>query len=318
MEDHAAVERLAWPGSRKSNAILNRRAIFGTLAGAGIAAGVAAGAKVSPATGRGGSASAHGTDGRGLDAWTSEFLHFDPIENFRQSWRIQRSLVDEDEILHWYHFIMVAVPVGRAPQPVVRWEGIELSRHRKIGENRYRVHGHNLSFARDLASGDFTDAVVNPITGRLVHPATMALTGDPGYFASPAGMVPLDAPRAAPRPKYATIRREGGIIKIDGIRVPPANWPGTFLEMGTEATPADLFYDKMLDWLPSDVSGAYVFPYPAWMEMGDAPGHMFAAWTGYKLRSTDQLPPAFRARASAEYPALLTVDRKQFDRPVPG
>jgi hypothetical protein len=198
----------------------------------------------------------------------------------------------------------------------VRWEGIELSRHRKIGENRYRVHGHNLSFARDLVTGDYVDQVLNPITGRSVRPVTMALTSDPGYFASPEGMVPLDAPRAAPRPKYALIRREAGVVKIDGIRVPPANWPGTFLEMGTEATPAALFDDASLDWLPTDVSGAYVFPYPAWMEMGDAPGHMFAAWSGYKLRDVSQLPPAFLARAGKEYPALLAVDRKQFDRPV--
>ncbi len=288
----------------------SRRSAFGTLAAA---IGGVASYSPAPAIAGSGGASSHGALG-----WTSEFLSFDPVEHFRQSWRIQRSLADEATILHWYHFIMVAVPVGRAPQPVVRWEGIELSRHRKIGENRYRIHGHNLSFARDMATGRFVDQVLNPMTGRMVRPRTMALTEDPGYFASPEGMVPLDSPKAAPRPKYGMIRRESDIIKIEGIRVPPANWPGTFLEMGTEATPAALFYDEALDWLPADVSGAYVFPYPEWMQMGDAPGHMFAAWSGYKLRDVDQLPRGFLARAKAEYPHLLSVDTKQFDRPVSG
>ncbi len=250
--------------------------------------------------------------------WTSSFLQFNPVEQFRQSWRIQRSLADEAEILHWYHFIMVAVPVGRAPQAVVRWEGIELSRHRRIGEHRYRLHGHNLSFARDMSTGRFVDQVLNPITGRMVRPGTMALTQDPGMWASPEGIVPLDSPRAAPRPKYGMIRREGDVVKIDGIRVPPANWPGTFLEMGTETTPAALFADDSLDWLPAEVSGAYVFPYPDWMEMGDAGGHMFAYWSGHKLRKVDQLPAEFLARAKKDYPQLLAVDPALFDRPVTG
>ena len=295
------------------NSALSRRAAFVGLAAAGVAAGAATDRRAAVGTGGCVGASEHGALG-----WTSDFLTFDPVENFRQSWRIQRSTADEAEILHWYHFIMIAVPVGRAPQPVVRWEGIELSRHRKIGERRYRVHGHNLSFARDLATGRFVDQVINPITGHTIRPGTMALTSDPGYFASPEGMVPLDSPKATPRPKYAMIRREGGIIKIDGIRVPPASWPGTFLEMGTESTPAQLFYNDALDWLPADVSGAYVFPYPDWMEMGNAPGHMFAAWTGYKLRDVAQLPAEFLARARMEHPELLAVDLKQFDRPVPG
>ncbi len=294
-------------GSQMMMAGMNRRTAFGLLAASGAALGPAGAATASAAGG-----AAHGPS-----AWTSQFLSFDPVEHFRQSWRIQRSLVDDATILHWYHFIMVAVPVGRAPQAVVRWEGIELSRHRRIGENRYRVHGHNLSFARDLATGGFVDAVRNPITGRMVRPGTMALTGDPGYFASPEGMVPLDAPKAAPRPKYGMIRRESDVIKIDAIRVPPANWPGTFLEMGTEATPAALFDDPGLDWLPAEVSGAYVFPYPGWMEMADTPGHMFAAWSGYKLRAIDLLPAEFLARARAEHPQLLAVDPALFARTVP-
>lgn len=248
--------------------------------------------------------------------WTSSFLQFDPISQFRNAWRIQRSLADEDEILHWYHFIMVAVPVGRAPQPVVRWEGIELSRHRRIGENHYRLHGHNLSFARDLMTGRFVDEVRNPLTGRMVRPPIMALTEDPGMWASPEGIVPLDSPNAPPRPKYGMIRRERDVVKIDGIRVPPADWPATFLEMGTEATPAALFDDPAQLWLPAEVSGSYVFPYPAWMDMGDAPGHMFAYWNGSKLRSVGQLPSEFVARARATRPDLLAVDAAQFDRKI--
>jgi len=253
----------------------------------------------------------------GAGPGVSTFLQLDPIENFRQAMRLQRSLEDADDILHWYHFTMVAVPLNATPKAVVRWEGIEFSRHQKIGEHRYRMHGHNLSFPRDLKTGEFVDRVVNPVSGKVVPVPPMALTQDPGLIRSPAGVITLDKPALAPRPDYKVLRRENGFVKVDGIRVPPDSWPVTFLEMGTEATPVELFNNSALKWLPTQVSGAYVFPWPAWMQMNGAPGHMFAAWSGCKLRSIDELPEQFRRRAEREYPELLTVDRRAFDRPIP-
>lgn len=247
----------------------------------------------------------------------SQFMALDPIENFRQAMRLQRSLEDEDDILHWYHFIMVAVPLNATPKPVVRWEGIEFSRHQKIGENRYRLHGHNLSFPRDLKSGAFVTDVRNPVSGKTVAVPPMALTQDPGIVRSPAGVITLDKPSMPPRADYKVLRRENGFVKVDGIRVPPDTWPVTFLEMGTEAAPAAMFDDAARTWLPTEVSGAYVFPWPAWMQMDGAPGHMFAAWSGCKLRSVDELPAEFRGRAERDFPELLTVDRRAFDRPLP-
>lgn len=245
----------------------------------------------------------------------SQFMALDPVENFRQAMRLQRSLEDADDILHWYHFIMVAVPLNATPKPVVRWEGIEFSRHQKIAENRYRMHGHNLSFPRDLKSGAFVSEVRNPVTGKIVAVPPMALTQDPGLVRSPSGVITLDKPTLPPRPDYKVLRRENGFVKVDGIRVPPDSWPVTFLEMGTEAAPAALFDDPSQRWLPTEVSGAYVFPWPAWMQMDGASGHMFAAWSGCKLRSIDELPDEFRRRAERDFPELLSVDRRAFDRP---
>lgn len=253
--------------------------------------------------------------GKSTDQALSEFLGLDARETFRQAMRIQRSLYDEDDILHWYHFIMVAVPKGASPRPVVRWEGIEFSRHERIGEYQYRMHGHNLSFPRDLRSGVFVEDVLNPLTRERVRVPPMALVEDPGLIRSVEGVVSLDAPEQPPRPEYRVLRRENGFIKIDGIRVPPESWPATFLEMGTEAARLIDFEDVSQLWLPTEVSGAYVFPWPTWMRMGDAPGHMFAAWSGCKLRSVDQLPHEFRQRAERDFPQLLKVDRKPFSRP---
>ena len=293
---------------RPSPGSLDRRAAMAALLGGGVAATLPL--QAAPRRLPTGSLAPGGR-------WTSSFLPLDRVQAFRQALRIQRSLEDEADILHWYHFIMVAVPLNATPKAVVRWEGIEFSRHQKIGEDRYRLHGHNLSFPRDLVSGEFVDRVLNPVTKKTVAVPPMALTGDPGMVRSPAGVISLDKPSAPPRPDYKVLRREGEFVKVDAIRVPPDTWPVTFLETGYESSPAALFDDPSQKWLPSDVSGAYVFPYPKWMEMGDAPGHMFATWSGYKLRSIDELPEEFRSRAERDFPQLLKVDRTPFSKPIP-
>ena len=282
---------------------ITRRSVLGASAAVPVALGASA-------------SQAASTDWKRFEGerWTSSFLTFDdPAEEFRQKLRVQRSLNDEDTILHWYHFIMFAIPETGRPEPVVRWEGIELSAHRKIGDDIYRMHGHNLSFSRNLEDGEWATEVLNPISGRMVTPGSLALTEDPGYVKSPAGTVPLDAPNAPPRKTYSIMRREGNVIKVDHTRQPPASWPGKFIEMGYEAAPADLYDDPSQVWLPAEVSGAYIFPYPSWMEMGDEGGHMLGSWSGYKLRSVEELPEDFTARAEAEYPDLLSVDMTKFE-----
>ncbi len=292
-----------------------RRAVMTALATAGAAVALSprmAGASAPGRPSKGGTpqAARHGR-------WTSSFIELGPTENFLQTMRIQRSLEPEADILHWYHFIMVAVPAGMSPRPVVRWEGIEYSRHQRLDGNRFRLHGHNLSYPRDLQTGAFVSEVLNPVTQQRVQVPPMALTGDPGLVRSPRGVITLDNPTAPPRPDYRVLRRESDVVKVDAIRVPPDSWPVTFLEMGCEATPAAAFDDPAQSWLPSEVSGAYVFPWPAWMGMGDAPGHMFAAWSGYKLRGIEELPEEFLRRAESDHPQLLSVDRRPFARPLP-
>lgn len=248
----------------------------------------------------------------------SEFLNYeDPVEHQRQSYRILRNLHDNADVLFWYHFQMYAVVEGRRPEAVVRWEGIEFSHHQKLGPSIYRVGGHNLSFPRDLVSGKWTDKTRNPISGNMVTVPPMALTEDPGYLYTPQGVIPLDSPEAPPRIRHEQFLIEGDLVKIEQVRQPPASWPATFIETSANWSPLALFEnDEILD-LPTGTSGGYVFPWPAWMNMGDQPGHMFATWNGRKLRSIDNLPDEFIQRAQGAHPELLEVDMSHFAKPLP-
>lgn len=245
------------------------------------------------------------------------FFYDDPREHQRQSYRILRSSVDDADVLFWYLFTMFSVPQGRAPQSVVRWEGIEFSHHRKLADGVFRVHGHNLSFPRDLKSGAWTDAAINPVTGKTVEVPPMVLTQDPGYVYTPEGVIPLDSPTASPRIRLEQFMIEDDLVKIEQVRQPPASWPATFVETSVNWCSRDLFENTNLASLPTGTSGGYIFPWPEWMDMGDAPGHMFATWHGRKLGSVNELPEDFLARAEPGHKALLSISMSVFEEPLP-
>jgi len=248
----------------------------------------------------------------------SRFLFYDdPAQHRRASWRILRTTEDDTDVLFWYHFTMFTVAEGHRPEPVVRWEGIEFSHHRALANDAIRLHGHNLSFPRDLQTGRWTDSVRNPVTGDTVPVPAMALTEDPGYVDTLEGTIPLDAPEAPPRARYEQFLVEDDLVKIEQVRLPPAGWPATFVETSSNWTPRALFERGDQASLPAGTAGGYVFPWPAWLRMGDRPGHMFATWHGRKLDDVGQLPAEFVARAKREHAHLLAVDLSVFDEPLP-
>ena len=248
----------------------------------------------------------------------SEFVFFDnQAAHQKAAFRILRNNQDEADVLFWYHFIMFAIPEGERPVAVVRWEGIEFSHHRKLRDGHYRVHGHNLSFPRDIKGTDWISETVNPVTQAKIDIPPMALTQDPGYIYTPAGVIPLDDPEADPVLRFEQFRIENDLMKIEQVRQPPASWPAEFIETSTNWSLLEQFEDDSLDFVPTGTSGGYIFPWPAWMKMGNRKGRMFAQWSGQKLQSTDELPDAFRERAEGYRPELLKVDMRVFDSPLP-
>ena len=120
---------------------------------------------------------------------TSEFIYFDdPADEFRAQFRMGRDLVeDQGSTLTWYHWMVFVIPGGRRPEPLMRYEGIEYSYFRHLGNNNYRIHAHNVSFARDLKTNKFVDRITNPITDKQVDVPVSLLLHDPGTVGNPIG-----------------------------------------------------------------------------------------------------------------------------------
>ena len=243
----------------------------------------------------------------------SEFFAYDdPLEKMTAEFRIFRDLADEADVLLWYHFTMFIVAEGRKVEPVIRYEGIELSHHKRIDTHVFRVHGHNTSYPRHPVTGAFIDRVHNPVTGETVKAEPTILTEDPGMLFGLGGKHPLDREGEGYTPTNTLFRIEDDIVKAEEVRVPPDNWLTPFIETSHNWTSRSMFEDPSIRRLPMGTAGGYVFPFPRWLEMGDIPGHMFAIWSGKKLDGVHQLPAEYHARIARDNPELLAVDLTPF------
>lgn len=244
------------------------------------------------------------------------FLKYaDAREKFRALFRLERDLRDQGTTVSTYQFITYALPQGARPQPIVRWEGMEFSYFRRVGDLTWRIHAHNVSYPRDLHSGEFTSRARNPFTNEILEIAPMKLLNDPGVLHGPKGYLPLDAKSINWLDTYHVMRTEGSLVKSEHIRPTPDGWPTMFIESSCSTVSRKDFFDDSVTALPYQTSGFYVFPFPAWMRMGERPGHMLGAWSGRRaVGGVRDLPREFRERVARENPELLEPRWTEFDR----
>lgn len=248
----------------------------------------------------------------------SEFIQFDdPAEEFRAHMRIERDLPErQGTTLTWYHWMVFVIPGGRRPEPLMRYEGIEYSYFRKVAPDTFRIHAHNVSFARDLETNAFTDTVLNPITEKRVEVPVSLLLNDPGTVASPIGFRNI-AGDGTVQEVYRQFRRENELIKLDSIRSAPPDWPATHIENSCQWVEMDLFNNPTITSLPVHFCGHYAFEYPEWLEMPKGNGHNAGFWDGLKINGPEELPREMLDRMEREYPELLAPRWEEFDKPVP-
>jgi len=250
--------------------------------------------------------------------WDDGFIHLtDPREKFKALFRLERDLQDEGTALSTYQFLMYALPQGARPQPIVRWEGMEFSYFRRVGDMTWRIHAHNVSYPRDLVTGQFTSSALNPYTNEELRVEPLRLLDDPGVLHGPQGYLVLDATTPNWLDSYHSLRIEGPLIKSEHIRPMPEGWPEEFIESGCSAVSREDFYNPAVTALPFQTSGFYVFPFPAWMRMGDRPGLMLGAWSGRRvMNGSAELPREFRERVAQETPELLRPRWEELETPL--
>jgi hypothetical protein len=238
-----------------------------------------------------------------------------PAEHLRQIVRMQGSLREED-VPWWFTGVIFAVTGNdQTPRPLVRFEGLEIYWFQHVGEG-YRLGGHTVTYFRDFETREFLYEFRNPWTGRtdVVKPAVQG--GNLGFHYGVDGIWPVRLSgepfgTPAPQPLWVQWHAMGEHVWLQHQTVYPPGMPPMHGQRQTMFASRRDYLDRRIAALPAAFSSTVFMGWLKWMEMKDHPGHVIWHASGVKLRSIDELPSDYRARAEREYPQRLSA------RPVP-
>lgn len=242
-----------------------------------------------------------------------------PENNLRALVRMAASLREED-VPWWYDGTIYAVVPGEQLRPLFKFEGMELYWMRHLDGGQYELTGNTVTFFRDVATGTFLTRWQNPYTGETVDVPAATQGGGPGrgfnYSVNGMRFTPLlEQLPAKPLVLDWTFARD--MVWLHNETPYPPGLPPPRAQRQTMFAPVKDFLGQGPS-LPAVFSSTVHMPWLKWMAMGDRPGHIVWHASGAKLRSIDELPKEYRARAEREFPALLTADpARAAERVVP-
>lgn len=244
----------------------------------------------------------------------AEALPQNPRDHLRQLVRMQGSLREED-VPWWFTGVIFAVTGDdQTPRPLVRFEGLEVYWFQHVGDG-YRLGGHTVTFFRDFETREFLYEFRNPWTGRkdTVQPAVQGGNlafhyGEDGIWPVRLSGEPLGQP--APGPLWVQWHAMGEHVWLQHQTVYPPGVPPMHGQRQSMFAARRDFVNRRLRALPAAFSSTVFMGWLKWMDMRDHPGHVIWHASGVKLRSIDELPREFRARAEREYPQRLSARPK--------
>jgi hypothetical protein len=229
----------------------------------------------------------------------------DPLVNLHGFMKLHGSL-DEVDCPWWYTGIIYAQQEKTAPKALFRFEGCEINRYRpNPSGDGYIQSGRTLTFFRDLETEKMIDSWKNPYTGKTVTPKSNTLGGDDGFYLSTNGLrFKSQLGKVPDKPLKLNWYAMGDmvwLIKDRGLAEMPQPW----LECSSTFGWVKEFADPKVKTAAAWFSSTYLAPWLPWMEMGDTPGHVVWHAAGRKLRSVDDLPAEYLARARKDAPQQL-------------
>lgn len=249
-------------------------------------------------------------------------IEFDsPEEKFKQFVRMAYGL-EERPFAYWAMLTYVYFKPDHAPVPIFAKEAMELSQAKKMAPNVWQVQGNNLSFPRDIETGEYITEFRNPLTGEMVPlPDAKVAVDDPGLIITPQGDRPIGRDMK-PMPSEIVFRRQGDFVALHRIRPNPNQfgmvWPDEFIEFGTQTVSAADFYNPAINTLPGAASATFFLPAEQrWLPIDKAPnmagGYIIVHVDSQKLSTVEELPKQFRDEAEARgYGRVLKLSPERF------
>lgn len=207
-----------------------------------------------------------------------------------------------DEVIVWWSGVLYGLQDQQAPRPVLGFEGYNICRAEAQADGTWRLLTRELTFYRDLATGEIVDEWQNPYTkarNDVVHVAndpvnTVFRAGGPPMPWVESGnttMLALNIPLAYPNP------------------LSPAEFPRESsgeMYVGSEhfmfSAPRSEMDDPALAQVDAHVGWTRIGPWLPWMEMGGVEGRLLYVGQGNKKASIGDLPADIQERIRKDYP----------------
>ncbi|MGI9291914.1 MAG: DUF1838 family protein [Gammaproteobacteria bacterium] len=232
----------------------------------------------------------------------------DPVDALTAMVKMRASLEAVDSP-HWYFGTIYAVLPGKAPLPMVDYEGSEIDYYERQADGSYKAYGATVSFFRDTQTRKLLDTFENPITGKTNKVEANSISVKAHYIFSPKGAKRSDDDRPLAADSSITDilkwTESDDHIWLNTRRPYPAGVP-----MGEDQTIQGSLrelHDPNSPKVFTTASPTYVSPWLRWMDMKDHPGHTVWAGPARKLDSIEQYPRELLEFLERNYPEKLTA-----------
>jgi hypothetical protein len=183
----------------------------------------------------------------------------------------------------------------------------------------YEVSRMGIIFYTDIDTGEYMRRFKNPFTGKTVDvqygvpkvkkyapPKPMRAAYDPieGQEPPPEGALGLIRTGSL---GSAWIQGDNIWIQQDHLLISPhlGEKPIRYNDLTTYFGPLSDVLDPSVKMARAGHAFSDINNWPAWLEMGDAPGEYYSRGIGYKSFSYDEMPETWRKLAEREYPDLV-------------
>lgn len=235
-----------------------------------------------------------------------------PADNLTALVKMRCSLDPKESVVTWWKgTIFVQLP-EKAPAAVLGFEGFNVCRTVPQDDGTWQFLSRELSFYRDLKSGEIIDRFANPWTGatnEVIHVANDPVShifssrtraGGPNIYPwkSIGGdlMLTFNVPLTYPNP-----------LQPDAFPEESSGKMYTGSEHFMFFTPKAPIDDPSIKNAPASYGWTRIGPYLPWMKMGRRPGNLLYIAQGHKLGGIDELPDDIRARIDRDYPDFRTA-----------
>lgn len=218
--------------------------------------------------------------------------------------KLRCSLDPKQEEILWWSGTLFAQEPGKKAQPLMGFEGYNICRAEKQPDGVWRLYTRELTFYRDLATGEVLQHWDNPLSGERNE--VVAVANDPVNTV-------LNAPgRSIPMPWVESGDQVMLTLNIP-LAYPNPLQPDEYPEessgpvyMGSEHfmffAPRSALADPARQSVPVTYGWTRVGPWLPWMKLGQRPGTLLYIGQGNKLDSLDELPADLQALVRSTYP----------------